>query len=499
MRRNAAQVTANAYDRKVKKKCHVWSRGVGKTDGSADHMDNVVHDLPRSVNNFIVPSYKKFLKEMIPSLKKGLERLGYFQDLHYWVGEKPNRKLNIPSAYMNPTDYTNIIKWYNGSLYQIVSQDVEGSGRALSVDTELLDEALLLDKAKYDETSSATMRGSKVDAFIGKALFGSSTILTSMPILQSSKWILDYKNLALEFPKDYFFSKFDVSVNLANLRPGYVKDALQTALFKWKFDAEYLNIEPNMVVNAFYPLLKETHHGYIPEKRDYNKYEDCRYDYGADNLRGGDALILGVDYGSRINYMCVNQLREEGTEGWVLRSLNEFWALKEEGEIQSDMVTKFHEYYSVFPTKRIILFCDRQGNNDTGITNETRTEMLIAQLTKLGWSVDLMSYGKTNPLHEFTRTLWESVHKENDKRLIKHRINLLSCRNLFISMQNAETKTTIRGRITKNKKSEKPNSNIHPTQATDPSEAMDRVIFGLCGQDFRYNNYVPPLISFSHF
>ena len=494
--RNAAQVAANYWDKRRKKKTHIWSRATGKTHSAGDHMDNVVHEMPRSANNFIVPSYKKFLKEMLPSLRKSLEALGYYEGLHYFIGKRPPRNWHWPQPYMMPSDFTNIIYWYNGTIYQLVSQDVNGSGRGLSVDTEIKDEALLLDKAQADETSGATLRGSNVRQFKDNPMFGSSTEYSSMPILPSQKWLLERKQLALEFPNDYYYSMFNLGVNLHNLRPGYVADALKDALFLWKFEAEYLNIIPNLTVGAYYTLLKEERQGYIPKKSDYRKHDDCQYDYGNDDLKGDEPLIIGVDWGARINYLVVCQLREE-KEGLILRALNEFWALGEEREIQSDMVQKFAEYYKVFATKRIILFCDRQGNNDTGITIETRVDMLINQLSNLGWSVDLASRGGANPLHEFRRALWESVLKESDNNLPKFRINLLNCRNLFISMQNAETKELSKGRITKNKKSEKQNSGIHPTHATDPSDAIDHVLFGICGEDFRFSNRQNLLTSFN--
>lgn len=494
--RNPAQVAANYWDKRRKKKTLLWSRATGKTNYVGDHMDSVVHEMPRSANNFIVPSYKKFLKEMLPSLRKSLEMSGYFEGLHYFIGKRPPRKWNWQQPYMMPADFTNIIYFHNGTVYQLVSQDVNGSGRGLSVDTEIKDEALLLDKAQADETSGATLRGSNVRAFRDNPFFGSSLELSSMPILPSQKWLLERKLLALEFPEEWYFSMFNLGVNLHNLRPGYVADAKRDALFLWKFEAEYLNIAPNLTVGAYYTLLNEEIHGYIPKKSDYRKHEDCQYDYGKDDLRGDEPLIIGVDWGARINYMVVCQLRDE-KEGLVLRALNEFWALGEEREIQSDMVRKFAEYYRVFSTKRIILFCDRQGNNDTGITIETRVDMLISQLSHSGWSVELASRGGANPFHEFRRALWESVLKEHDKNLIKFRVNLLNCRNLFISMQNAETKQLSKGQISKNKKSEKQNSGIHPTHATDPSDAIDHVVYGICGEDFRFSNPQKIISSFN--
>lgn len=492
LKRNAAQVVANHYDSIRKKKTGIMSRGVGKTYFTGDHMDTVVHSMPRSVNNMIVPSYKKFRKEMLPDLSKALEDMGYFEGLHYFVGRRPPRNWkHFGKPYMIPDEYTNIISWHTGAIYQVISQDIAGAGRGLSSDTEIRDEAALLNKKKLEETTAATLRGSKVEAFLNNPLFGSVWNLSSMPITPNGMWLLGEEKNALMNPQEFAYLEFDVSCNLENLRPGYVGDAKKTALYEWIFNAEFLNIRPTIVMGAYYALLNENKHGYIPEKGNYLESFDCRYDYADDDLVAGLPLIVGVDWGSRINYLVVNQMREE-KDGVYLRALNEFWALGEEGEIQSDMVRKFAEYYSVFPTKRIILFGDRQGNNKTGITNETRFDMMINQLSLLGWNIELMSMGNTNPFHNLRRVLWENVLKEDNPNLLKFRINLLNCRNLLISMQNTQTKTNAKKDITKNKSSEKPDSGVHPTHATDPSDAEDHIVFGLCANDFMNFGQVLP-------
>ena len=154
------------------------------------------------------------------------------------------------------------------------------------------------------------------------------------------------------------------------------------------------------------------------------------------------------------------------------------------------MVQKFLEYYKVFTQKNTILFFDRQGNNKTGLTVETRAEMLTAQLNLAGWTVDSMSRGGANPLHSFRRLLWETVLKEDDRRLVKFRVNKYNCSKLLISMQNTQTKA--RGNdITKNKSSEGQNSGVHPTEASDAGDAIDHILLGICADDFKFGELMP--------
>lgn len=489
LERNAAQVRFFDMLYYFKKITCVWSRATGKTTVIADLISEIRKDMPRCVVIWIVPSYKKFKKEIIPSFRKAMEMLGYFEGLHYVIGSKPLKKWKWATAYQTPDDYTNVISFPEGTLIQIVSQDVDGAGRGLNSDVIIKDEALMLDKATMDETTTATLRGSNVRAFENCKLFGTDVTLSSMPITQGGKWLLDGKRLAREYPKEYYYSSYNCAVNAKNLMKGYLENAQKTAMYQWLFEAEYINIVPNLVLDSYYALLKEEKHAYYPKHGDFREHDDCRYDYAADDLWANHPLVIGVDWGSRINYMVVCQLRDEG-DGLYLRALNEFWALGEEGEIQGDMVQKFLEYYKVFTQKNTILFFDRQGNNKTGLTVETRAEMLTTQLNLAGWTVDSMSRGGANPLHSFRRLLWETVLKEDDKRLVKYRVNKYNCSKLLISQQNAQTKA--RGRdITKNKSSEGQNSGVHPTEATDPSDAIDHVLLGICGDDFKLGELMP--------
>ena len=488
---NAAQRAFLKYSPIRKDVTCIWSRGVGKTFSIAFEMEAVAHAMPRSTNLIIVPSYKKFFKEMLPSFLKALEMLGYFEGLHYFIGKKPPAGwTSFAMPYMQPDDWDNCIIWYTGAIWQLISQDVKGSGRALSADSQIRDEALMLNKAVMDETSTATMRGSNVQVFQDSPYFGKTLTLSSMPITQGSRWLLAMEELSREFPLKYYYSEFNVGANLDNLRKGYVTDAMKGALYKWLFEAEYLNIAPQMVLDGYYSLLKESIHGYYPIHGDYRQHEDCRYDYADNDLRAGVPLIVGVDWGVRINYMVACQLHDD-KDGRYLRALKDFYALGSDGEIQQDMVKKFADYYRTFGTKRIILFYDRSGNHKTGITNETRAEMLISQLTEAGWSVEPMSVGGANILHSYRRLMWENVLKEQDRFLIKFRVNLLNCRNLLISMQNTRTKSTQRDQITKDKSSERANSGIDPRHASDPSDAIDQIFIDLVGTDFSFESAFP--------
>lgn len=490
LERNAAQVRFFDMLPFFKKITCVWSRATGKTFTTADLVAEIRRDMPRCVIAWEVPSYKKFRKEILPSFKRGMELMGYFEGLHYVIGTRPNKKWKWDTPTQSPDDWTNVVSFPEGTIIQVISQDIEGAGRGLNVDVIIKDEGLMLDKVKSDENTAATLRGSDVRKFENCKLFGHDVTFSSMPITQGGKWLLDGERLAREFPKTFYYSMFNCGVNIRNLRKGYLEDAAKVALYKWLFEAEFLNVVPNLVMDSYYSLLSELKHAYYPIHNDFRVHDNCSYDYALDDLWTTLPLIVGIDWGSRINYMVVCQLRDEG-EGLVLRCLNEFWALGQEGEIQQDMIKKFTEYYAVFTKKNLFLFYDRQGNNKTGLTKETRAQQAVSQLTLEGWEIESMSKGGANPAKSFNRLLWENVLKEDDRRLPKLRINKHNCPKLLISMQNAQTKTLNNKEITKNKNSERPNSGVHPTEATDPSDSIDHVIEGICGDDFKYGELMP--------
>ncbi len=457
-----------------------WGRGTGKTTIIGDRLRKLLYQMPRSSGVFIAPTYQYTLTRILPSLIQGLELQGLYQNLHYFVGKLPPRswRNDWGTAYQPPEKFGNYITFYNGMGIHLISQDVPGDGRGLNTDWVIGDEAALLNINKIEENIDPTLRGTAAREFKNKFLFGSKLYTSSTPITAEGRWFIEMEEKALINPKKFCLIRADARHNQANLRPGYLEEARESAYNQWIFEAEYLNVRPKVVTDGFYPLLDTEVHAYT--SYDYNHYTnlgktvDCR---GDSDLVPEKPLSLGVDWGATINCMVVGQ-----RVGMEMRILKSMYVLGDNQETQQDLIRNFNKYYRHHPTKRIILWYDASGNNETGFTKRNRAEMARDQLTKLGWRVETRIHNKrTNPMHEKKYILWQMLlgesNPERPQQMPLIRINKPNCKELWISMSNAKVLKGTKGDIKKDKRGETKGANrMHKT---DLSDACDYLIYGM--------------------
>jgi hypothetical protein len=455
-----------------------WGRGTGKTTIIGDRLLKVVRQMPRATGLFIGPTYQAILTRIVPSLVQGLEMFGLYQDLHYFIGQRPPAKWRNSwgIAYQPPRNYNNYITFWNGLGIHLISQDVPGDGRGLNTDFILGDEAALLDARKLNENTDPTLRGTNTREFIDSPFFGSRMYSTSTPLTPEGAWVLEYEQKAMKEPKEFCFVSASCEHNLQNLKPGYLEEARKNTIAPWIFEAEYMNVRPKFSKDSFYLLLDADKHLYNNFNYEFydkvGKHPDCR---GDADLVAGVPLILGVDWGAAINCMSVNQHLRTINE---YRTIKSMYVLGENQEIQDDLFRQFAQYYQHHDTKVVYLWYDNTGNLRTGNTRVTRAEQAKDLLRQLGWTCHLMTTGGTNPHHELKYQLWQIILKEDRPGAIRYRINRSNCRELYISMKNARTAQGRNGEIKKDKSSER-SGKLPRQEATDLSDANDSPIFGM--------------------
>jgi hypothetical protein len=305
--------------------------------------------------------------------------------------------------------------------------------------------------------------------------------VSSTPITPDGRWMFDYEDLARERPDQILYHRATCRYNLHNLREGYLEEARADCYQYWVYEAEYEGVRPRFAKNSFYSILDTHRHTYrygtvrgehylIPGTQ-----EDCRGDGDRiDSL----PLILGTDWGAVINCIAINQYLPEANE---LRTLNDMFVLGDDQKMQDDLFQDFHDYYQYHPTREVYLWYDNSGNNRTGNTRATRAEQARAQLTDLGWKVYLMTAGGTNPMHDAKHQLWTIIHREDDRRFPRHRMNFYRTRDLQASMSGAKAKSGRNGEVLKDKSSER-SKKIKRQHATDLSDAVDSVVWGMFSQ-----------------
>ncbi len=178
----------------AKSKVDVWSRGTGKSYLVGWDIHTVNRKMPGALISVTGQTYGQLLTRTLPSTFKFLESLGYVKDKNYVVGRRP------PQSFHNPLEkvmkFDNLISFSNGNAILMLSQDRIGSARGANVDYEILDEALTIDKERYDQETSPTNRGNET-------LWGTKSTqpvpfhhgyhyVSSMPYTQTQKWLLAF-------------------------------------------------------------------------------------------------------------------------------------------------------------------------------------------------------------------------------------------------------------------------------------------------------------------
>lgn len=172
----------------------IWGRGTGKSFIIGWEINGINRKMPRAVTGITGQTYGQLLTRTLPSSFRFLESLGYEKEKDYVIGRKP------PKGWMDPYEhilkYDNFISFKNGNGYLMLSQDRSGSSRGPSLDREIVDEALTIDKAQYDQEVSPTNRGND-DHFGYKSpnpirQHHGFRYVSSMPFMPEQKWLLDY-------------------------------------------------------------------------------------------------------------------------------------------------------------------------------------------------------------------------------------------------------------------------------------------------------------------
>lgn len=454
-----------------------WARGTGKSTIFALYIRRCMVAMPRGVGALVGASYQQILTRTLPATIGGLERQGLIKDIHYFVGRKPPASWGWPEAYNPPLRYDFAIPFYNGFTLVMISQDRKGggSGRGLNTDMDCGDEAALLDHKSLQTDVWATTRGSFREMFQGHPLHCSRFYMSSTPLTSSGQWFTDMEQTADQEEGIYFLQ---AKARDNQFLPDSWFTDMEKMLDPWVYDAEIENIRPKGITDGFYPALNEDIHTY-KDGFDYSYYDsqtvgsinvNCN---GDQDLDPSQPLILGIDWGARINCLCVGQRKPQG-----FHFLNAMFV--KGGKTLDDLLLDFDKYYKPHQSsnKTVYLYYCKEGNTHKANSRLTYAQQAAEELRKRGWAPVLMTQGQVNSSHSLRYKLWDRLLKEKERALPKIRFNYYNCRALIISMQNAPAKKGVRETIQKDKSSER-SKKMKQEFATHFSDSADAVIEGL--------------------
>ena len=179
---------------KAKSEVDIQGRGVGKSYSIGWEINNIVRQMPRSLTSITGRTFGQIYSRTLPSTMKFLETIGYIKDKDYVIGRTPPKVFQSPYEKINK--YDNFISFSNGTGFLMLSQERSGSARGPNLDREIVDEALTLNKPRYDQEVSPANRGNE-DHFGFRSekpivQHHGFRYVSSMPYSAEQKWLLAY-------------------------------------------------------------------------------------------------------------------------------------------------------------------------------------------------------------------------------------------------------------------------------------------------------------------
>lgn len=450
-------------------------RGGGKSTGAAIDMKNVLYDMPRSKNFVLAETYQQALTRTLPSTIKSLGNLGFKKDLHFFVGRLPPPSWKWQQCYEPPLDPKHSIFFYNGTVWDLLSQDTNSRGGNYA--SGLVDEAQDIDQGKFESEAVPTMR-LEYERFKNKKTYRRLSLYCSMPRTRKAEWIFQYQDLAKKFPKDHLWISGPSMINSANLPPEWFSDQ-KRILLPSEYDIEILNIRPRKVMGGFYPLFDDKRCSYSKFNNEYLEgLIDAKFGYSSESFENltslqdedvdfDQPLEIAMDYGASFNGIVTGQ--EQGNEFFFLSGMD-----IGSGERFEDLLIKWCMYYRFHRNKTVYYWYDHTAKD-----RDSRTEeypIIVSRvLRSYGWNVIDMYIGQ-QPGHDERYRFWGYAHKGDHPDLPRFWYNSHHCKYLIISLNNANV---IQGRngFEKDKKDEK-NHKIDQRTTTHYSDAHDTLAFG---------------------
>lgn len=493
-----------------------WARGTGKSSIIAWLIIMIVRLMPRSSWAIVGRTYSQMLTRTLPSTVAALARLGYEQNVHYYIGRRPPISSLWLTPYEAPLKYDYYISFPNGTGFHLISQDGGGgNSRGLNLDGVITDEALLIDKGKLDADTLPANRGNR-DHFKHVPFHHGVFHFTSMPLADEAQWLLDhgdyYKELGLDYvtlgneladlqelfidcrdpeerkamwpqikalmqersftvdPKTgRLYSEANAFDNIENLGLKYLEEQRDT-LPDFVFGIELLGRRATRSGAGFYPALRVTHHSYRASAD--ARLEEFNYDFHRIATAASGCVLdadcdphlplrMAVDWGARISVLSVAQQHPR-----EYRFLKDFFVLHP--KLIRDLAQLVTDYYANHLTRRIDFIEDAEwGNAIKPDSTQTYNDQFVDLLTTAGWRVNRVSLGRA-PSHSARYQIATELLSEKDHGLPIIRFNREKCADLLLAMSMAPVRID-KGVIQKDKRSEarKTGKLQHATHFTD--------------------------------
>lgn len=488
----------------------------------AERSQDIIFDMPRAPFAFVGDTYMNLQTNVVKSFLEGWQRKKWIEDIHYVVDKAPPNHFKKP--YNRLLSYKHTISVFNGCTFNLVSMDRPSSGAGNSYVHLFGDESKYLKKEKLNKLTPA-IRGDYIR--FGHSPYYRGQTFTSdsaNPTQREDDWmyemekamdkkqilqILDCAFILNDIRKEYYiafnqkdsselekinkkierweerFRKIRKNSTFFHVSSSYVNADILTEeffadLYKDLELDEYkisvLSIRATLSPGAmFYGNLNEKH--FFDDGYNYDYYDKYSLNdnivetsAGLRYLQHDQPLEAGVDFGNMMS-MYIGQ-----EQGHVDRGLKFLYTLTPEWI--RHLADKFTTFFEPHQHKILKIRYDRSGNNYNEANEDLASKLKNAiQVTEdgkpTGWIVILESRNQRNVTHQEEYDLCNDMMGETNRNLPKLLIDKYNCREIKGSLESAPLKRNSKGKIEKDKSSEKTLPlNQLPMKSTNPSDAF---------------------------
>jgi hypothetical protein len=478
---------AEFLNARQKRKALVAGRGFGKTHVAGHHLYRLFRNLPTGKSLLVSTTYYQLLTKTCPEVESswkdyGIQEYDPKKKTGHWVfGKKPPEHFVKP--YKQPKNPEYCYFFINGHVIELGSLEVKDRFRGGSFDALVGDESALFKEDVWNKIFVTSVRGRTVGpgAFDPKINFmhQSITHFTSAPWLVEGQWVFKYRELAKQYPDDYFFMSGKTTDNIAILGEDYINN-LKNTLSPLEYYVEVLNGEmKRQIGGGYYPAFSEEKHT-----------TDFTFQYDWDKggkmtvrrdsfIQENQPLLLSMDFNIRFTCMIVCQQYQQPTYQ-EFRILDNMFSKPDplhdkDGELLIDsLVDSFCKKYANHPVKYVELYGDASGNNRR-LGAPPLFEQAAARFKFHGWQ-PIIKAGNKLPMHEFRHVLINNILRRSEPKFPIVTLNNNNCKALVMSIMNAPIKED----YSKDKKSEM--QNIAQEFATHLSDCFDYILVSLYGK-----------------
>lgn len=171
----------------------IGGRAIGKDHGVvAPVLIRNVKGMPRGATAFVTPTYIKAKIDMIPAIRKALEKFHLYEEIDFWIGKYIPSNIKHDTAFEHPGEASYSIFFRNGHVIRIIGLDNKKTANGQSNDYLLLNEARFIKHEDFIGRVKPTNRGNE-DTFFADLHYHHGTLITTdMPRSSSGAWIKEF-------------------------------------------------------------------------------------------------------------------------------------------------------------------------------------------------------------------------------------------------------------------------------------------------------------------